>query len=295
MTDPLLERYLAQVAAGTPVTLTTAEIAELRERYPFFSQPAASALESGERLSDEEREMLRRELSLNSADLRDVEALLQRIAGAPAFYPPEGADRRMTTESTIDAFLERYGNPADNDRELSTLEKLIFNPVAPDYMATLESAPEEATTDAAATAAAVAAEEVTEAEATPTEPSTQDRLIDAFLSSHPESTGQEVPAEQLGVSTSASEQPAVSTRATEPPMASTPASEQPDRHALLSESLAKIFIRRGRYEKAFEIIHSLSLNYPEKSVYFADQLRFLQKAIQISKRREAAQPTDNQR
>lgn len=50
----------------------------------------------------------------------------------------------------------------------------------------------------------------------------------------------------------------------------------------LSESLAKIYIRRRRYDKAFEIIHNLSLKNPKKSVYFADQLRFLRKLMLIS-------------
>ncbi|MDE6395422.1 MAG: tetratricopeptide repeat protein, partial [Duncaniella sp.] len=47
----------------------------------------------------------------------------------------------------------------------------------------------------------------------------------------------------------------------------------------LSESLAKIYIRQKRYDKAFEIIHTLSLNNPKKSAYFADQLRFLRKLM----------------
>ena len=54
--------------------------------------------------------------------------------------------------------------------------------------------------------------------------------------------------------------------------------------SLLSESLAKIFIKQGRYERAYEIISNLNLNYPEKSVYFADQLRFLRKLILIQKK-----------
>jgi len=47
----------------------------------------------------------------------------------------------------------------------------------------------------------------------------------------------------------------------------------------LSESLAKIYIKQRRYAKAYEIISDLSLKFPEKSVYFADQLRFLQKLM----------------
>jgi tetratricopeptide (TPR) repeat protein len=48
---------------------------------------------------------------------------------------------------------------------------------------------------------------------------------------------------------------------------------------LLTESLAKIYIKQKRYYKAIEIIRKLSLKYPEKSIYFADQIRFLEKLI----------------
>ncbi|MEG1187566.1 MAG: tetratricopeptide repeat protein, partial [Bacteroidales bacterium] len=34
-----------------------------------------------------------------------------------------------------------------------------------------------------------------------------------------------------------------------------------------------------KYSKALEIIKKLSLKYPEKNVYFADQIRFLEKII----------------
>ena len=46
-----------------------------------------------------------------------------------------------------------------------------------------------------------------------------------------------------------------------------------------TETLARIYIKQGRYSKALEIIRRLSLNYPKKNAYFADQIRFLQKLI----------------
>ncbi len=49
-----------------------------------------------------------------------------------------------------------------------------------------------------------------------------------------------------------------------------------------TETLARIYIKQGRYSKALEIIKRLSLNYPKKSVYFADQIRFLEKLIIIN-------------
>ena len=46
-----------------------------------------------------------------------------------------------------------------------------------------------------------------------------------------------------------------------------------------TETLAKIYIKQQRYSKALEIIKKLSLKYPKKNIYFADQIRFLEKVI----------------
>lgn len=52
-----------------------------------------------------------------------------------------------------------------------------------------------------------------------------------------------------------------------------------------TETLAHVYIRQKRYEKALEIIRSLSLKYPKKNIYFADQIRFLEKLIIHSKQK----------
>ena len=51
-----------------------------------------------------------------------------------------------------------------------------------------------------------------------------------------------------------------------------------------TETLAKIYIRQKKYEKALEIIKRINLKYPKKSTYFADQIRFLEKLIINTKR-----------
>ena len=48
---------------------------------------------------------------------------------------------------------------------------------------------------------------------------------------------------------------------------------------VFTETLARIYIKQGQYSKALEIIKRLNLNYPKKNVYFADQIRFLEKLI----------------
>lgn len=46
-----------------------------------------------------------------------------------------------------------------------------------------------------------------------------------------------------------------------------------------TETLARIYIKQGKFEQAIEIIRRLSLKYPKKNRYFADQIRFLEKLI----------------
>lgn len=50
-----------------------------------------------------------------------------------------------------------------------------------------------------------------------------------------------------------------------------------------TETLARIYIQQGRFEKALEIITRLNLIFPKKNAYFADQIRFLEKLILNSK------------
>ena len=58
--------------------------------------------------------------------------------------------------------------------------------------------------------------------------------------------------------------------------------EQPEEEVgeeYFTETLARIYIKQGRYSKALEIIRRLSLQVPKKNAYFADQIRFLEKVI----------------
>ena len=48
---------------------------------------------------------------------------------------------------------------------------------------------------------------------------------------------------------------------------------------IFTETLARIYIKQGKYSQALEIIQRLSLVYPKKNAYFADQIRFLKKLI----------------
>ena len=60
--------------------------------------------------------------------------------------------------------------------------------------------------------------------------------------------------------------------------------EEPADEEYFTETLARIYIKQGRYQKALDIIQRLSSNFPEKNAYFADQIRFLEKLIINSKK-----------
>ena len=55
--------------------------------------------------------------------------------------------------------------------------------------------------------------------------------------------------------------------------------------SFFTETLANIYIKQGKYDKALEIIRRLCLEYPNKNRYFADQIRFLEKLVKHTKRK----------
>lgn len=55
--------------------------------------------------------------------------------------------------------------------------------------------------------------------------------------------------------------------------------ERDSEDEFFTETLARIYIKQGRYQKALDIIQRLSERLPNKNAYFADQIRFLEKLI----------------
>lgn len=52
--------------------------------------------------------------------------------------------------------------------------------------------------------------------------------------------------------------------------------------AILTESLAKVYVRQGKYAQALTIFKDLDARYSSDSVsYFSDQIRFLERAIEL--------------
>ncbi len=241
----LIQHYLSH----PDESVNLAWVEATRQRYPFFTLPATMLLSRPRDIAPDAEAGLTRWLALNVADRSSLMTQLRpEAAGWVDFYPPEPKAAPLTTDQTIDRFIDTYGSN-DPDEE-ALLTKLIFNPT-PDYAQMLANEEEKS---------APQPDDAPEG--------SQDALINSFILKS---------KQHQGHFPSASEQPDTTT-APEPDTTPVEAPEEND-PSMLTESLAKIYIRQRRYAKAFEIIEGLSLKYPEKSIYFADQLRFLQKLM----------------
>ena len=237
------------------------DVLALEREYPFFVLPAVEALKhNAAGMSPEVRERLMRCVALNSPDPQSMFLLADvGYEDWAEFYPRQRNE--VSTGDAITKFLETYGH--SDPQEEALLERLIFNPT-PDYSSLL------------------AREEEQSMPSLPADPSdkSQDALINAFILKHKDDESSLLPREEPVKAMDDAPQAETYPEPESDAPRHTP-SQAPDTayDSSLSESLAKIYIRQKRYDKAFEIIHTLRLNNPKKSAYFADQLRFLKKLM----------------
>lgn len=240
----------------------------MRRKYPFFT--IAMAMELASCSDDDERRRMMLRLRLASPSPEAMEQLAGKADPRFAsFYPPVEKPRTPDTDTAIDDFLARYATTTPEEEAL--LERMIFNPV-PDYAQQLAR-------EAAGTLPATPAPEG----------DSQDDRISRFILANPPATAGE-PAEISPAQTppvqAAGTPAAAPAKSVRKSSGRRQQSSEPGENTLLSESLAKIYIKSHKYERAFEILSRLSLEFPEKSRYFADQLRFLRKLIIIQQHRD---------
>ncbi len=209
--------------------------------YPYFIVPQILYLQRNkESLNASEKDDVLSTLALTYPDHSALYDLVGEDAGRfRNFYPQQETTPTLDTDTTINSFLSHYGG--NDEKELELINRLIFTPIPQDYSQVLASGQQDETAKQENDPIAQAA-----------------KAIDSILERAKPQT----------------EQPVMATDETESVKEPT---ENDD--SMLSESLAKIFIKQGKYAKALEIIRNISLKFPEKSIYFADQIRFLQKLI----------------
>lgn len=268
--DEALSHYL-RALSDPEIPVSISDVEKLMKEYPFFTLPAVTLLQrEGQAIPADTRRRLMEQVALNTPEPSGLAMLTDGDAPTWANFYPAEKKKPVSTEDVIDTFLATYGH--SSPKEDALLERLIFNPPA-DYSAILADG------DSDALPAAPAAD------------NSQDALINSFILKNStrdtiKNSAQDTPAD-ASPDTTASSVETVSSATPAPSGIPTPSDHptpvtESNADTSLSESLAKIYIRRRRYDKAFEIIHNLSLKNPKKSVYFADQLRFLRKLMLIS-------------
>ena len=249
----LLQETISSLLDNEQAVVDAQWVDAVSEKYPYFSLPASLLLKRNGALDKEKKEMMIQRLALNASNRDSLSLFIDADGDYWAnFYPQEESHKTVSTNDAISTFLDNYGSNDPKENEM--LERLIFNPT-PDYAQLL--AKEE--------------EENAPQNVDLSDPDSQEALINAFILKSREQQGH-FPAISEDLAIEKKEEPQDDDTPVLSPEASTDDS-------MFSESLAKIYIKQRKYSKAYEIIRNLSLNFPEKSIYFADQLRFLQKLM----------------
>lgn len=267
----------------------------MHSTWPWFVWPDLTMLEQG--VADAaDAQRLRARIALATGDTEALSRVLDPDSDFSDFYP-DMQPVRLSTNATIDAFLNRFGTE-QTERETDMLTRLIFDP------GKAEALTDESQTDEQLAPAAVKEEEQKDATASRIDAylavsRQKPRTPEALLHLEEEKRGEREEREERGergerreadiearrevdieaIEKSAFEEEKVDNEA-EKKAKDSPTS-QPPTGSSLSLSLARMMIRNRNYAKALEILNELNLANNEKSIIFADQIRFLRKLIII--------------
>lgn len=257
----------------------------MHSTWPWFVWPDLTMLEQG--VADAaDAQRLRARIALATGDTEALSRVLDPDSDFSDFYP-DMQPVRLSTNATIDAFLNRFGTE-QTERETDMLSRLIFDP------GKAEALTDESQTDEQLAPAAVKEEEQKDATASridaylavsrqkPRTPEALLHLEDEKRGERRESDESEDTRREVDIEArekSAFEGENVDNEA-EKKAKDSPTSP-PQAGSSLSLSLARMMIRNRNYAKALEILNELNLANNEKSIIFADQIRFLRKLIII--------------
>ena len=238
---------IKRLAADEKSEVTRQWLEQAEQDMPYSIMPALLYLKRNGVRGNED--VLAR-LAIAHPDRRALALMLGEDSGLlTGFYPPETLPDTPDTLTTIDRFLDSYGKT--NPGEVEAIDRAIFNP-QPDY------------------ADVLAAQEMEEGGMQLTRGDSQDEIINQFIAEQMQ-LGEQAAQVPITAPVGEAEKAEIAGENIDEP------TESDD--SMLSESLAKMYIAQHKYSQALEIIERLNLKYPEKSIYFADQIRFLAKLV----------------
>lgn len=245
-----------------PAMLDKGSLFELREllaRYPYFQTARLLYLKNLFLLQDAS---FADELRKSALYVADLSVLFYYIEGERFILkrheaPAEASADKGTADRTLDLIDRFLSDLSGDDAEPEPSLKIPVE-VSVDYMSVLSSEPTPEEQEVA--------------------PLKGQELIDSFIEQSGSESVEPKPKEEETAEETQAEEEVVKDDET--------STEQPEKavetdedESYFTETLAKIYVRQHRYEKALEIIKKLNLKYPKKNIYFADQIRFLEKLI----------------
>jgi hypothetical protein len=248
---------------------TLYDLRALLARYPYYQTARLLMLQNLYLLHDPTFD---EELRRAAIYITDRKVLFQMIEAAHYQFKKEkprathkaSADR---TANLIDNFLDSIPAEEEGKEEQSQKRKPTPADAAIDYVAYLLETEEE--------------EKKEEEEKGGEEQSRTMALIDTFMDDggfklSPIDSGSDYKPEYT------------------PEIASEPAAdEQTENSGVFTETLARIYIKQGKYERALQIIERLHTKHPGKSAFYADQMRFLEKLIANSGNKKKQKKNNN--
>ena len=245
------------------------QLGQLVERYPYFQAARLLLLRGLYQLQDDRFGPALRAAAIY---VPDRTKLFQLIEGYKFQLQPESRNKHVQvkaepsmdrTQSLIESFLAQQAEQPARPKVVDA---------STDYMAYLEQL-----------------DDLPVADDQPVADEPSAAIIDHFM----ENTGGRItlPKEQTEPSVEAPQEEHAEPEptVTQAPTSETDENAQPDDY--FTETLARIYVKQGKYNKAIEIIRRINLNYPKKSTYFADQIRFLEKlALNESFRKDPSEP-----
>ena len=237
------------------------QLEQIVEKYPYFDTAKLMLLKNRQDTKDPEFISELKKVAVTCCDRRRLFYYLNGNRYARFFpkvdTPKTTVDNR--TEVLLDSFLESLEKD-DSFEELEIAETKneweSNSIISTDYLAYLEQSKQG---------------EKPLYDEEPSQPMKHQELVDRFLEKS--SNDEELFSNKNGER----KEKVVSTQSVDNLL---------DDDSFLTETLAQVYIKQKKYEQALTIIKRLSLNFPKKSIYFADQIRFLEYLIYNEKNKK---------
>lgn len=227
------------------------DIKKLINKYPYFQEPIFIYLKTLYLAKDE---TFRTEQQRLSGLISDKKALFYYILSSEyeKFFAQKRNSKNIDksrTDILLNAFFETFD---DSDISLQ-IEKTIGGPgmIHSDYFSFIETESEKPDLEEK------------------TKPMKHQSIIDDFINNSKDNQSIKFSLEN-GKET---DNPQIKEKSEEE------LNEELQDDLFFTQTLANIYIKQQKYERAYEIIKRLNLNYPEKNIYFANQISFLEKLI----------------